>query len=118
MIFLSLVLSISWTLFVLFIWFRTDWLLFYAELLGLSSALRITEFRKLQKEELDSDFLLFLWIEFGTHKVLKFPAKLFTCFYCLGFWVSFVVSCFYGLELWPLNYLCSVLIFRKIKRDE
>ncbi len=118
MIFLSLIFSVSWTIFVLFIWFRTDWLLFYAELFGFSSALRIPEFRKLQKEELATDFLLFLWAEFGTHKFFKFPVKLFTCFYCFGFWASFVVSCFYHLELWALNYLCSILIFKKIKRDE
>jgi len=32
--------------------------------------------------------------------------------------MSLVVVSFYGFELLPLNYLLSVLIFKKIKKDE
>jgi len=117
-VFLSLVFSTSWTIFLLFLWFNTNWLLFYGESLGLSSLLRISKFKKLNKEGLASDFLLFLWTEFQDHKLLRFPVKLLTCVYCFAFWVSLIVVSFYGFELFPLNYLLSVVIFKKIKRDE
>ncbi len=118
MIFLSLLFSTSWTIFLLFLWFRTNWLLFYGELLGASSFLRIPKFKRLNEEGVASDFLLFLWTEFQDHKFLRFPVKLLTCVYCFAFWVSLIVVSFYGFELLPLNYLLSVLIFKKIKRDE
>jgi len=117
-IFLSLFFSVSWTIFILFLWFRTDFLLFYAELLGLSSFLKIPKFQKLREEEIVSDFLFFLWSEFQAHKFWRFPFKLITCVYCFAFWVSLVVVSFYDWELLALNYLLSVLIFKKIKKDE
>tara|TARA_Y100000296_G_scaffold76677_1_gene97536 strand:- start:283 stop:639 length:357 start_codon:yes stop_codon:yes gene_type:complete len=117
-IFLSLLFSASWTIFLLFLWFRTNWLLFYGELLGASSLLQIPKFKRLNEEGVASDFLLFLWTEFQDHKFLRFPVKLLTCVYCFAFWVSLIVVSFYGFELLPLNYLLSVLIFKKIKRDE
>jgi len=117
-IFISLIFSVSWTIFILFLWFRTDFLLFYAELLGLSSFLKIPKFKKLQEENIVSDFLFFLWMEHQDHKFLRFPCKLITCVYCFTFWVSLVVVSFYEWRLLPLNYLLSLLLFNKIKKDE
>jgi hypothetical protein len=114
-VFLSLVFSISWTVFILFLWFKTDFLLFYAETFGLSSYLRVAKFKQLQEESIVDNFLFFLWTEFQDHRVLRFPFKLLTCVYCFAFWLSLVVTFFYGLNLIPLNYLLSVLIFNKIK---
>jgi len=117
-IFLSLVFSTSWTVFILFLWFRTDFLLFYAETFGLSSILRIPKFKQLQDENIVDNFLFFLWAEFQDHKVWRFPFKLLTCVYCFAFWLSLAVTFFYGLKLLPLNYLLSILIFNKIKTDD
>jgi hypothetical protein len=77
-VFFSLIFSISWTVFILFLWFKTDFLLFYAETFGLSSALRIPKFKQLQDENIVDNFLFFLWTEFQGHKVWRFPFKLLT----------------------------------------
>ena len=118
MILLSLFFSLAWTLFVLFIWFKTDFLLYYGEALGLSSKLKIPTFRKLQKQKIYSNFLFFLSVQFKHHPFLKFPVKLITCLYCFAFWVSLFVSMFYSIEYLPLNYLGSLLIFYYIEKYE
>lgn len=117
-VFFSLIFSISWTVFILFLWFKTDFLLFYAETFGLSSALRIPKFKQLQDENIVDNFLFFLWTEFQDHKVWRFPFKLLTCVYCFAFWLSLVITFFYDLRLLPLNYLLSILIFNQIKTND
>ena len=117
-IFLSLIFSISWTVLILFLWFKTDFLLFYAETFSLSSRLRVPKFRQLQEENIVDNFLLFLWIEFQDHRLWRFPAKLVSCVYCFGFWVSLLVVTFYEWELLALNYLLAILVFQKIKTNE
>lgn len=117
-VFFSLIFSISWTVFILFLWFKTDFLLFYAETFGLSSALRIPKFKQLQDENIVDNFLFFLWTEFQGHKVWRFPFKLLTCVYCFAFWLSLVITFFYDLRLLPLNYLLSILIFNQTKRND
>ncbi|HIL26436.1 MAG TPA: hypothetical protein EYG21_03445 [Nitrospinaceae bacterium] len=118
MIFLSLVFSTSWTVFILFLWFRTDFLLFYAETFGLSSILRIPKFKQLQEENIVDNFLLFLWMQFQGHRFWRFPAKLVSCVYCFGFWASLLVVSFYEWELLALNYLLAILVFQKTKGNE
>jgi hypothetical protein len=117
-IFFSLIFSISWTVFILFLWFKTDFLLFYAETFGLSSALRIPKFKQLQDENIVDNFLFFLWTEFQGHKVWRFPFKLLTCVYCFAFWLSLAITFFYDLRLLALNYLLSILIFNQIKTND
>jgi len=85
---------------------------------GLSSLLRIPKFKQLQEENIVDNFLFFLWTEFQGHQVWRFPFKLLTCVYCFAFWLSLVVTFFYGLKLLPLNYLLSILLFNKIKTDD
>ena len=118
MIFLSLVFSTSWTVFILFLWFKTDFLLFYAETFGLSSYLRVPKFKQLQEENIVDNFLLFLWMQFQDHRFWRFPAKLVSCVYCFGFWASLLVVAFYEWELLALNYLLAILVFQKIKGNE
>jgi len=117
-VFFSLIFSISWTIFILFLWFKTDFLLFYAETFGLSSALRIPKFKQLQDENIVDNFLFFLWTEFQGHKVWRFPFKLLTCVYCFAFWLSLAITFFYDLRLLALNYLLSILIFNQIKTND
>jgi hypothetical protein len=117
-VFFSLIFSISWTVFILFLWFKTDFLLFYAETFGLSSALRIPKFKQLQDENIVDNFLFFLWTEFQGHKVWRFPFKLLTCVYCFAFWLSLAITFFYDLRLLALNYLLSILIFNQIKTND
>ena len=117
-VFFSLIFSISWTVFILFLWFKTDFLLFYAETFGLSSALRIPKFKQLQDENIVDNFLFFLWTEFQGHKVWRFPFKLLTCVYCFAFWLSLAITFFYDLRLLALNYLLSILIFNHIKTND
>ena len=117
-VFFSLIFSISWTVFILFLWFKTDFLLFYAEPFGLSSALRIPKFKQLQDENIVDNFLFFLWTEFQGHKVWRFPFKLLTCVYCFAFWLSLAITFFYDLRLLALNYLLSILIFNQIKTND
>jgi len=117
-IFFSLIFSIAWTVFILFLWFKTDFLLFYAEVCGLSSRLRIPRFRELQQEGVVDNFIFFLWMEFKNDPWLKFPAKLFSCIYCFTFWLTLVVCFFYSWSLIPLNYLLSLLIFNSINKND
>lgn len=96
----DIVFKISCVVTLLFIWFNTNFVFHYYELL-MNKTLNIPH---------TLSFHEFLYEKSKNEKQLKkFFYKLVSCYKCLGLWLSFTV-CFDTYT--PIVYVCSLLIYR------
>tara|TARA_R100000008_G_scaffold84320_1_gene71438 strand:- start:1025 stop:1378 length:354 start_codon:yes stop_codon:yes gene_type:complete len=85
---------------ILILWLKTEALLEYAKLLGLSKLIKIDEY---EKESNNNPF--FTYHDFLLKKHNSFIMRLITCPICLTVWMSIFSAYFFGL--W---YLCPIII--------
>ena len=108
---------VAWICFVSVLWFYTDMVYHYAQLLGLfkKTQLKYAAFVAQENRYLP-DFLYELALHTKS-RILKFIAKLLSCPYCTTFWLSLACVCWF--QVWldlAVIYLFSIVIIIVIKR--
>ncbi len=100
---------------ILVVWLKTDALVEWGSVFGLSKVLKETEFYKFKMEQLLGDRPIFLDITYPIFLKLKyncFFTRLVSCPMCLSFWMS-VAGCLGMCSLLsiPIVYILSLLIY-------
>ncbi len=96
--------KIFWSIFILFIWFKTDAFTQY-----LSRYKWVKMWISYKDINPDIDFPDFIFL-----KNPNFLTKLLSCQPCFLFWIVIIVSLFMGFSNFPIVYLSSYFIFRKM----
>jgi hypothetical protein len=109
--FLSFVNQICFINFILVIWFHTEAFLEYIKLFRLNFLFRVNkfyEYKKINPTILYTDFL--------SIKNPNFLSKLFSCPYCLNFWITLISCILYNNILYlPTIYLTSMIIYKILR---
>jgi hypothetical protein len=110
--FINFTNQISLINFILLVWFHTDAFLEYFKLFRLGFLFRIDKYYEYKKINPDISY-----IDFITIKNPNFLTKLFSCPYCLNFWLT-LFSCFIfkNFLIFPLIYMFSIVIYIVLKR--
>lgn len=93
---------ISLNVFLLYIWFQTDFFPYYFK--------KIDYFNYLEEG---------IFISYPDYLFINNPnfwTKLFSCPTCLLFWIHFFLSFWFGFNLFFFNYLLSLVIYKLICR--
>lgn len=98
---------ISTIIFILLIWFKTDALAEYGNLL------RIKFFVKYFKDR-DARPELTLLTYLGINNRTSFIIKILICEYCLNFWMCLIASLFTSVIYLPVYYILSIFVFKLI----
>jgi hypothetical protein len=105
----QVILTCSFTVFFLFMWFNTEAFIEYAKLFGGKKFFYIDDFEDELKQ-----LNCINYIEFLSKRSNSFFIKLITCPLCLGFWfcIAFTHVFTSGLILAPLCYIISIFIYK------
>ena len=103
---------------VLLVWFKTDALIEWGSIFGLSKILKADEFYKFKMEQLLEPICSPNDITYSTFLKLKyncFLTRLLSCPWCLSVWLSIVagVIIFNPIAI-PMMYIISLLIYGTI----
>jgi len=110
--FINFANQISLVNFVLLVWFHTDAFLEYLKLVKLGFLFRVNKYYEYKKINPDISYIDFLAI-----KNPNFFSKLFSCSYCLCFWVTLISSIlFNNIIILPLVYMISIVIYNIFKK--
>ena len=98
--------------FVLIIWFHTEAFLEYCKIFKLGFLFRINKFYEYKKVNPTISYIDFLSI-----KNPNFFSKLFSCPFCLSFWISLISCVFYkNILLLPSIYIGSIILYNILRR--
>lgn len=118
MLFAEIFYSTFWVSMISIIWFYTDTVLHYTQLLGIAVEMRLDYMSYIieNPERYFPDYLHEKSLE-TTDNIIKFLAKLFSCPFCLTFWLAVLSSLVYSkaIIIAPV-YVMSLLIILQIKR--
>lgn len=107
---INFLISLSFVVFVLIVWFKTDAFIEYCKLLGLEKIL--LGYDSTDQQLTFPQYLYVKRLILTNNKIIHFIIKLITCPLCIGFWLSFL---FGGLLLpflfIPLLYICSLFVY-------
>ena len=110
--------SIFWVSAISIVWFCTDWIVHYMQLLNFNKKMQLS-YKKFIAENANGYFPDFLYeLSHATeNKFLKFGLKLVSCPFCLIFWLSGIASfvCSNVLLTAPI-YVISLFIVLQIKK--
>jgi hypothetical protein len=110
--FLSFINQIAFINFFLFIWFHTTAFIEYMKLFRLTNLFRINKYIDYKNINPSISYIDFLSI-----KNPNFLTKLFSCPYCLNFWLTlFSTILFNNIFIFPLIYMFSIIIYIILKR--
>lgn len=118
MLILELFYCVFWVSMISVIWFYTDTVLYYSQLLGVFKKTCL-KFSKYIKENPTKYFPDFLYKEslYTDNRVLKFGLKLLSCPFCLIFWLALLTSFLaQNLLLLAPVYVLSLFVTLGIKR--
>jgi phospholipid N-methyltransferase len=105
-------ISIFWCVFLLFIWFKTDFVIQYAQLFNLSDKFKITNWQDYRILNPKISYLEYLSIK---HK--SFFTKLISCLPCFLFWITLIISILMNtIYYFPITYILSYVIYKLIDR--
>ena len=97
---------IFWSVFLMFIWFKTDAFTQYFSSLSI-----VKKFEEYKIVNYDISFPSFIYL-----KKPNFWTKLISCQPCLLFWIVIFLSIFYGFSYFPVKWVISYFIFRVISK--
>jgi len=107
-----MILDISWTLFIFYIWFETDFTISYSKLFGFYEKFKIKEYDEWRITHPRVDYFDFLRIKYPS-----FIVKLITCKHCLLFWISlYIVILSNNLYELPIVYMVTYILYKIIKK--
>lgn len=119
MVFVNIFYCVFWVVMLLILWFKTDWVLHYCELLKIFKTFRsdFKQFLNINSHLYFPDFI-YEKTYTSTNPLVKFLGKLISCPLCLGFWLSFGVCMLFGLNIILIApiYVISLFIFLQIKK--
>lgn len=103
----EILMSVSWSLLILFLWFETN--VFYEYTKPFIKYKTYEEKKSLYDNCILSEFL-------GIH-YSNFWSKLMSCPYCLGFWTSLTTTTtFSDWKCFPLTYFSTLSLYFGIKK--
>ncbi len=118
MLLVELFYCVFWVSMISVIWFYTDTVLYYSQLLNVCENTRL-KFTKYIKDNPDKYFPDFLYKQslYTNNNVLKFLLKLASCPFCSSFWLSLVASLLVqNLLLLAPIYILTMFIVLGIKK--
>lgn len=119
MIWLNIFYSICWNTTLLILWFKTDWLLHYCQLLNLFGNFRqnFVDYISKNPQSFFPDYLYELSTK-QQNRAFHFFGKLLSCPLCLGFWFSVIFSGLFGLSFLTVApiYIGTLFIFFLLKK--
>jgi hypothetical protein len=98
--------SIFWSVFIMFIWFKTDAFCQYFPFLS-----KVKEWNDYRIKNTDISFPNFLFL-----RNPNFWTKLISCQPCLLFWIVILLSFLFGFSYFPVKWAISYFIFRVISK--
>lgn len=110
--FLSFLNQVALLNFCLFIWFHTTAFIEYMKLFKLTNLFRINKYIDYKNINPEISYIDFLAI-----KNPNFFTKLFSCPYCLNFWLTLLSTVlFNNFIIFPLIYMSSTVIYIILQR--
>jgi hypothetical protein len=110
---------IFWNVLLSIIWFKSDWILYYSQLLGVAPNFRLqySKFIKTNSNLFFPDFLYKCSLD-TDNKIKKFILKMISCPVCFLFWSSVIgSSIMQDVRLTAPIYVISLFIFLQIKNS-
>jgi len=101
--FLNLLTVSSLPAFILIIWFKTHAFVEYLNLFKLNKLFKINEYLEYKKQNMLIEYSDFILLKYNS-----FFTRLITCPFCLNFWLSLIVSIFFGN--FSFIYISSIYI--------
>ena len=111
---------------LLLIWFSSDAFIEYVKLFKLHKLKLFERFLRTEEYKLTKEELAFVvnYSDFLFTKQDEFLSKLLSCQYCFSFWSSILINLSYckffdfqiteGLLLFPITYVASLFVFKRI----
>ena len=91
--------------FILLIWLKTEAILEYAKLLGLSSVFKVEDFQ--QRDIIELSYPQFLLVNYD-----NFITRLVNCPICLGFWFNIILCVHYAdFSFFFVKNILTILIY-------
>ena len=110
----SVIISIFWSLLILFIWFSTDAFIEYCKLLKIYKYTKVDLYMN-YKENVNPKISYFSWIKKNYN---SFFTRMISCIPCFGFWASLLVSTVFStLYYFPIVYITCLLYTSPSPRD-
>lgn len=101
-------LQVFYIVFLMFVWFKTDFFIEYSKLLKLSKLFKIQKWSEYRNINPKISYLEFIRIKHSS-----FLIKIITCEYCLLFWLVLISCLFMKNIIWtPFIYVMSLLIYK------
>ena len=108
----SIILSISWVILILFIWFKTDAFEKYSSLFRVKKLFKVDKFLEYKKINPVAEYIPYLRINYK-----NFFVSLVTCTPCLNFWLVLLITLINKiLFLYPVVYLLSYIIYKLLNK--
>ena len=95
-----IIYHISINIFLIYIWFQTDFFPYY--------------FNRKKYFDYIEEFGFISYPNYIFAQNSNFYTKLISCVECLLFWINFFTSFYYGFENFFINYLLSLVIYKLI----
>jgi hypothetical protein len=109
---IDLLNSIFLSLFILFIWFKTDAFEKYCKLFRITRLTKIDNFNEYKKINPVAEYLNFLRINYK-----NFVISLLTCVPCFNFWIVLSVTIIYKTILfYPVVYLSTYILYKILNK--
>lgn len=118
MVFIKILLSVSWISFVAIIWLYTDTVLYYSHLFGVFENIRLkaTAFIKKNPDKYFPDYLYSQSLQTKNRKI-KFLLKLASCPFCFLVWLSVIAGfIIHNVASIALIYILSLFIVLEVKK--
>lgn len=101
-------LQVFYVVFLMFIWFKTDFFIEYSKLFKLNKIFKIDNWDDYKNINPKIAYLEYLRIKFP-----NFFIKIITCEYCLLFWIVLLSCLFFKNFIYtPLIYIVCIIIYK------
>lgn len=109
---LNFILTIFWSVFILFIWFKTDAFEKYCKLLRIDKLVKLDKYVEYKKINPIADYLPFLRSNYK-----NFFVNLITCVPCFNFWlILFFSALFQTIVFFPISYIITYTIQKLLNK--
>lgn len=100
-------LSILYVVFLMYVWFETDFLVDYSKLFGITKSMKIDDWESWREL-----YPRVGYFEYLSSRHRGFFTKLISCKQCLCFWFTIIISYLLDNLIYiPLTYMGSLIIY-------
>jgi len=109
---MSIIITITWSIFILFIWFKTNAFVEYCKVLRLGKILKINNWEVYRLETTNLKYLEYISLK---HK--NFITSLISCVDCILVWIVLINSIIFDtIYYYPITYIISYFLYKIIKK--